>query len=217
MRNAYLSNVFNATWARRAFECRQFKLHHAGVYSACSPPCVETFICACQSFFNVVASPPFQVTCQKYLIKCFSITTTVGKLCTCHSVLMHDKKTSTTNMPAIGATRDPQRSCPTPRCHVCAWSGHAWRGPRPGTWLRAETARKGSGPGRSALHSAFASVRHHSCITQGLQSTCSQHRLHSSWALPLHRWQIRFDVKPVKSRWHLPKTCEKLTLACMHF
>ena len=71
----------------------------------------------------------------------------------------------------IVATMLAANSWPTPKCHVWAWSGHASRAWHPGTWLKADGAYVGFGPGRVPLHSAPRSVRHQSCTV---------------WYMPLH-------------------------------
>ena len=95
-----------------------------------------------------------------------------------------------------GTIMDPQNSCPTPKCHVWAWSGQASSGPRAGTTLKADGLKVGS---------AAPSVLHRSCSnTKVMQKEGSHKSKKKRQASPLHRWQTRCYVKLVRSWWHLP-------------
>ena len=63
---------------------------------------------------------------------------------------------------------DPFRICPTPKCHVCIWSGGASVGPKPGTtWIFGKGFKgQGQSPGRCKRHPAVRAVHHQSYMVR---------------------------------------------------
>lgn len=63
---------------------------------------------------------------------------------------------------------DPFRICPTPKCHVCIWSGGALVGPKPGTtWMFGGLFKgQGQAPGRFKRHPAVRAVHHQSYMVR---------------------------------------------------
>lgn len=62
---------------------------------------------------------------------------------------------------------DPHRTCPTPKCHVCIWSGGQSVGPKPGTTWRfaGDPGEQGQDPGRQVRQIDVREVHHQSWIS----------------------------------------------------
>lgn len=103
------------------------------------------------------------------------------------------------------ATDDPHTSCPTPRCHVCIWSGGATVGPMPGTsWILAGLSKRdGQSPGRCPRHWAVRAVHHQSCTHMHYIIVANEATSEAPACDPQY-WQMRCDRNPVVNRWHFP-------------